>query len=100
MIEFATMYVVVCISAGSRNPMSPPTSQLILSTTYGTVPSVTPAASQGRTLVIDHRPGGARRGLIPATGPMRRKGTSPAAPCCRPPWRARPDPGESLPPAP
>ena len=31
------MYVVVCISAGSRNPMSPPAGQLILSTTYGTV---------------------------------------------------------------
>jgi hypothetical protein len=56
-IEFATIYVVVCISAESRNPMSPPTSQLILSTTYGTMPTVTPAASQGRPLVMDRGPG-------------------------------------------
>ena len=57
-IEFATTYVVVCISAGSCSPTSPPASQLILSTTYGRVPTVTPVASQGRTLVMGRGPAG------------------------------------------
>jgi len=68
----STGVTVVCISAVSRNPKSPPASQLILSTTYGAVANVTPAASHVRA-------------LIPATVPMPRRGTSLAAPCCQPP---------------
>ena len=67
-----TGVTVVCDSAGSRDPKSPPASQLILSTTYGAVAIVTPAASHVRA-------------LIPATVPMPRRGTSLAAPCCQPP---------------
>jgi hypothetical protein len=67
-IESATTHVVVCISAGSRNPKSPLVSQLTLSTTYGAVPTVTPAASQGKALVIarEARRGAAARTARPA----------------------------------
>jgi hypothetical protein len=63
-IESATTYVVVRISAGSRNPKSPPVGQLTLSTTYGAVPTVTPAASQGKALIIARE---ARRGAAART---------------------------------